>query len=59
MTPEDWLENATADAKRRGLPDVRVPLEGLARAAAQLRAADWNEDASGRGPGSGAPAPSR
>jgi hypothetical protein len=48
MTPEDWLESARADAERRGLPDLRLALEGLARAASVLRQADWNHDASGR-----------
>jgi hypothetical protein len=47
MTPEDWLQSARADAEQRGLPDLRAALEGLARAAAVLREADWNEDASG------------
>jgi hypothetical protein len=47
MTPDDWLENARADAQRRGLPDLRAALEGLARSAGVLRSADWNEDASG------------
>ena len=47
MTPEDWLESARADARRRGLPDLQAALEGLARAASVLRAADWNDDASG------------
>ncbi|HZI79574.1 MAG TPA: hypothetical protein VFD69_08675 [Vicinamibacterales bacterium] len=47
MTPEDWLESARADAERRGLPDLRAALEGLARAAGVLREADWNDDASG------------
>jgi hypothetical protein len=47
MTPEDWLESAHADTERRGLPDLRPALEGLARAASVLRQADWNDDASG------------
>jgi hypothetical protein len=47
MTPEDWLESAHADAERRGLPDLRPALAGLARAADMLREADWNDDASG------------
>jgi hypothetical protein len=47
MNPEDWLESARADAERRGLPDLRPALEGLARAAGVLREADWNDDASG------------
>ena len=49
MTPEDWLESARADAERRGLPDLRAALEGLARSATVLRSADWNDDASGAG----------
>jgi len=56
MTPEDWLESARADAARRGLPDLRAALEGLARATGLLRAADWNDDASGA-PESGPQAP--
>ena len=60
MTPEDWLESARADAQRRGLPDLRPALEGLARSAGVLRAADWNDDASGaRDTGPAAPAPVR
>ena len=47
MTPDHWLESARADAERRGLPDLRLALEGLARAATVLREADWNDDASG------------
>jgi hypothetical protein len=47
MTPEDWLETARADAERRGLPDLRAALEGLAHTAIVLREADWNDDASG------------
>jgi hypothetical protein len=42
-----WLEDAIADAERRGLPELRPLLENLAQATAALRAADWNEDASG------------
>ena len=58
MTPDDWLESARTDAGRRGLPDLRAALEGLARAAGLLRAADWNDDASGQaGGGASAPAP--
>jgi hypothetical protein len=60
MTPEDWLESARADARRRGLPDLGAALEGLALAAGVLRAADWNDDASGRpGPDAAAPVPAR
>ena len=43
MTVAEWLTLAKADAERRGLPDMIPALEGLARATAQLRAADWNE----------------
>jgi len=42
-----WLEHAIADAERRQLPDLRPVLEAFGRAAAALRAADWNADASG------------
>ncbi len=41
-----WLEDAVADARRRGLPELEPLLAGLAQATAQLRAADWNDDAS-------------
>lgn len=47
MNPMDWFESAAADALRRGLPDMRAVLDGLRRAAETLRAADWNDDASG------------
>jgi hypothetical protein len=61
MTPDDWLESAMADAGRRGLPDLRAALEGLARAAGLLRAAEWNDDdaSGGGGRDAGAPAPVR
>jgi len=58
MTPEDWLESARADAIRRDLPDLQAMLEGLARTAAALRNADWNDDASGASePAPAAPPP--
>jgi hypothetical protein len=47
MTLEQWLENAREDAIRRQLPELAVLLEGLAKSTAALRAADWNDDASG------------
>lgn len=47
MTLNTWLEHATRDADRRGLPALRPLLEGLARATATLRAADWNANLSG------------
>jgi hypothetical protein len=47
MTVAQWLEHAILDAERRGLPELRPLLEGLARATSALRAADWNRDLSG------------
>jgi hypothetical protein len=55
MTIEDWLAHAVRDAERRGLPELRPLLEGLACATAALRRADWNADAAA----SGEPAASR
>lgn len=43
MTVDTWLAAALADADRRGLPDVKPLLEGLARATRALRAADFNQ----------------
>jgi hypothetical protein len=50
MTIEEWLEDAMRDADRRGLPELRPLLEGLAKSTAALRAADWNLDLSPREP---------
>jgi hypothetical protein len=47
MTIESWLAAAVADAEQRGLPQLKPILETLARATAALRAADFNDDASG------------
>lgn len=47
MTIEQWLEDAKSDAYRRKMPDLAGLLDGLGRATAALRAADWNDDASG------------
>jgi hypothetical protein len=47
MTIEDWLAAAIADAERRNLPELRPLLEALARSTRALRAADFNDDASG------------
>jgi len=47
MTIKIWLHNAVRDAERRNLPQLRVLLETLARSTLALRAADWNEDATG------------
>jgi hypothetical protein len=48
MTVDQWLQSALADADRRGLPALKPVLEALARATKALRAADFNDDASGR-----------
>ncbi len=42
-----WLQESVADAERRGLPELKPMLEGLAQATTLLRSADWNDDASG------------
>jgi hypothetical protein len=49
---DTWLSAAIADAERRGLPQLRPLLEGLAQSTRQLRAAEWNDyvPADGRGP---------
>jgi hypothetical protein len=47
MTIEAWLQAALADADRRGLTDLKPLLETVARATRALRAADFNESASG------------
>ena len=46
MTIDAWLRGAVADAERRGLPDLKALLEGLARATALLREADCRDNAS-------------
>jgi hypothetical protein len=46
VTVADWLKAALADADRRGLPDLKPLLEGLARSTDALRKADSNVDAS-------------
>jgi hypothetical protein len=43
MSVDRWLRAAVADADRRGLPELRPLLEGLAQATITLRAADWND----------------
>ena len=40
MTIDDWLKAACEDAERRGLPELKPLLEGLARSLAGLREAD-------------------
>jgi hypothetical protein len=47
MTIKTWLDAAVQDAERRGLPALKPLLETLARATSALRAADWNDDATG------------
>jgi len=48
MTIESWLQAAIADAEQRGLPDLKPLLEALARSTQVLRAADFNDEASGK-----------
>ena len=50
MTIESWLQAAIADAERRGRPELKPILETLARSTKALRAADFNDDASGSPP---------
>jgi len=45
MTIESWLQAALADADRRGLPELKPFLEGLAQSTAALRRADFNDRA--------------
>lgn len=47
MTIDAWLASAIADAERRGLAGLKSLLETLALATRALRAADFNDDASG------------
>ena len=46
MTIEDWLKAAIADAERRGLPELKPLLEGLAQATQLLRSAGFGGSAS-------------
>jgi hypothetical protein len=41
MTIENWLKAAIADAERRGLPELKPLLEGLAHATRALRSAGF------------------
>jgi hypothetical protein len=47
MTVEQWLKAAIEDAERRGLPELKPLLEGLARATNALRAAGFGGQAHG------------
>jgi hypothetical protein len=40
MTVETWLKIALEDADKRGLPEIKPLLEGLAKAMRDVRAAD-------------------
>jgi hypothetical protein len=37
VTVADWLKSAVADAERRGLPQLKALLQGLAQSTTQLR----------------------
>ncbi|MBS1816501.1 MAG: hypothetical protein JSU08_01085 [Acidobacteria bacterium] len=39
MTIQDWLKQSIADAERRGRPELKPLLEGLAQSTQALRAA--------------------
>ena len=45
MTIDAWLQSASADAERQGLPELKPLLEALARALGALRAGDYNDNA--------------
>ena len=45
MTVARWLAAAEADVERRGMPELKPLLQGLAAATTALRGADWNERA--------------
>ena len=47
MSVEEWLKAAIADAERRGLPELKPLLEGLAQATKALRAANFSGQANG------------
>jgi len=50
MTVDSWLKAAVADAEKRGLPELKPLLEGLAQSTLALRNADFNDTADGRPP---------
>jgi hypothetical protein len=56
VTVEAWLNAVTADAERRGLPELKPLLESLARSTRVLREADFNANARGSSPSPEAPA---
>ena len=47
MTVDEWLKTAVADAERRGLPELKPLLEGLAQSLGLLRAAQFGGQANG------------
>ena len=47
MNLDAWLQAAIADAEKRGLPELKSLLEGLAQSTRALRRADFNGDARG------------
>jgi hypothetical protein len=47
MTVDRWLAAAEADADRRGMPELKLLLQGLAASMRALRAGDWNDRADG------------
>lgn len=51
MTVDAWLASAMADAERRGLPELKPLLEGLAQSLSRLRGANFNASATARSPG--------
>ena len=51
MTIDDWLKAAIADAERRGLPELKPLLEGLAQATLLLRSAGFGGRADDVNPG--------
>ena len=45
MSVERWLAAAEADVERRGLPELKPLLQGLAASMRGLRAGDWTDAA--------------
>jgi hypothetical protein len=48
MTLDEWLKAAITDAERRGLPELKPILEGLAQATAIVRSARFGGGADDR-----------
>jgi hypothetical protein len=47
MRVDEWLKAAIADAERRGLPELKPLLEGLAQSTRALREAGFGGQANG------------